>query len=685
MATRREGHGAYRPGRREPDGRLVVLAVALAVLALVMSVRALGWLERLELLGHDLVVTQARRIAGFPDLPVVVVGMDEQDKAAHGWPLPDRTLADLLTRLGAMGPRAIGLDFLRGDMAVGPLGKLPDAADAAALLDLLVADRRIVPILDMHLPALPASLAPLAADDRLASPNLSPDHDDVVRRGLLGDVFPDPSVAPEPQLELWSLAASLVRIALVDQDLPPDGPVAADSVPLGRRNLPPLRPGQGPYAADAAVGGGYEFLLSWPLRRLPVVPMRAVLEGSADPAMFRDAIVLVGSIAPSVGDIRTSPLLDQTAEDGLPARAVHGVVAHAQITAQLLAEARGLVTPLRPTGPAWAFAVTAVAALLAAGLGGLVARPQLGLPLLVVGAGLLPVLATVAFAHGWWIAWVPALLAWLLAAGLGFMLVAWRERRQRARLAGMFRTYLPPAVADQLWSGRHLLLEGDRPVPVELPASVLFSDVRGFTTVSERLSPAELLDWLDVYHAMMTEQVAAHGGIVADFMGDGMMAVFGAPIPRTGAAAIDADARSACAAALAIRAALPALGDALAARGLPRIEIRIGIHTGRLIAGAIGGAARLQYTVLGDTVNIAARLESWSSPALAGDPDHCRILVSETTFARVGGQFAGREIGDLQLKGKTRPVKVFRLADPAAAPAALDEAGFRQASTETGS
>ncbi|WP_159714844.1 adenylate/guanylate cyclase domain-containing protein, partial [Geminicoccus flavidas] len=323
-------------------------------------------------------------------------------------------------------------------------------------------------------------------------------------------------------------------------------------------------------------------------------------------------VVLVGSTARSVGDIVTSPLLDRATETALPGRSLFGVEAHAQFTAQLLLEARGQVPPLRPAPP-WAWLLTTgLACLLGAAAGGLIAAPALSLPALLLGALAWPAVALSGFVQGIWLAWVPPLLGWLGAAGLSFVLVAWRERRQRARLAGLFRTYLPPSVADTLWAGRDRLLKEGRPVPQTMVATVLFSDVRGFTSVSERMTPAELLDWLEAFHTLMADCIAEEGGIVADFMGDGMMAAFGVPVPRTDAAGEAADAKAAVAAALKIRRRLPELSSTLVKSGRPGIAIRIGIHTGPLVAGAIGGRARLQYTILGDTVNTAARLESWA-------------------------------------------------------------------------
>ena len=170
----------------------------------------------------------------------------------------------------------------------------------------------------------------------------------------------------------------------------------------------------------------------------------------------------------------------------------------------------------------------------------------------------------------------------------------------------------------------------------------------------------------------MTDCIAAHGGIVADFMGDGMMAVFGVPVPSEDERSRDADACAAVSAALLIRERLPVLSDQLQTSGRPGIRIRIGIHSGQLIAGAIGGKARLQYTILGDTVNTAARLESLSNPVLASDEDHCRILISEATLARLGGRVSATPVGPISLKGKARPVQVFRVMGSAPDPVGVD-------------
>lgn len=475
------------PRRRLELGPLTVLLfIALFAIGTMILLRQAGALRPAELAGHDLIVTLGRHLPSRPDPGVVVLGIDSRDKVALDWPLPDSVVTDVVEKLASLEPAAIGLDFFRGDRPVGPLGAAADPAETDRLVARLEATPNVVVILDTFRAELPQRLVRLASPeiDRVASPTLVPDEDDVLRRGILGDVFPDPEVA-EPVLGLWSLSAALVRLATADEALVPRGPVAEDAMPLGRRVVPPLAAGAGPYAGSDLAGGGYEFLASWPVPDLPVLRLADLLEGRLDPALVRGKIVLVGATARSVGDMVTSPILGQASKAALPGRTVFGVEAHAQFTAQLLMEARGQVPPLAPAPPLSWIAALAVASLGGAAAGGLIARPVVSLPVLVLGCLVWPAAALGAFSAGWWVAWVPALSGWILSAVLAFVLVASRERRQRARMAGLFRTYLPPAVADTLWANRDRLMQDDRPIPQSMVASVLFSDIRGFTKVSE--------------------------------------------------------------------------------------------------------------------------------------------------------------------------------------------------------
>jgi adenylate cyclase len=193
-----------------------------------------------------------------------------------------------------------------------------------------------------------------------------------------------------------------------------------------------------------------------------------------------------------------------------------------------------------------------------------------------------------------------------------------------------------------------------------------FTDLQGFTSIAEDLEPVQLMDWLNRYMEAMTEIVMAHGGVVNKYIGDAVMALFGVPVPRQSAADIGGDARRAVACALAMGERLVQLNAEWAVQGLPSLKMRVGIHTGSLAAGSLGGGQRQEYTVLGDTVNIASRLESFDKDAHHCPGGVCRILIGEPTYRYLGDGFRVTEVSCCKLKGKQQEIRVFRVDGKAA-------------------
>jgi adenylate cyclase len=253
-------------------------------------------------------------------------------------------------------------------------------------------------------------------------------------------------------------------------------------------------------------------------------------------------------------------------------------------------------------------------------------------------------------------------LAYLLSSGVSLLVVFVWERRQRGELMQLFSRHVSTKVADDIWRQRDTFLEGSRPKPQALTATVLFTDFVGFSSVSEQIEAATLMEWLNEGMERLAHHVEEHGGIVNKYMGDAIMAVFGVPVPRTTAAQIAADAAGAVRCALAMGAELDLLNTEWRARGWPEIGMRIGIHTGPLIAGSMGAASRLEFTVIGDTVNTASRLESSKKEEIlppAGSS--CRILIGAATYERVAGQFEAESVGEIPLKGKKNVLDVYRV------------------------
>ncbi len=260
--------------------------------------------------------------------------------------------------------------------------------------------------------------------------------------------------------------------------------------------------------------------------------------------------------------------------------------------------------------------------------------------------------------HSTWLPLGQSMLA-LLAGVLGAQLVSlWQARRQRLLTSLLFSRFVTPALAEQAWERRHVYLQGGRPAPLQLPVTVLFVDLRGFTRFSESAEPARVMQLITDVTAACAADIAACGGLVDDFAGDGIKADFGVPVPRTEPAQVRADAAAAvrCAGLLAATIARLLPPDI----GTAGVQARVGIHSGMALAGTVGGGTRLKYTVVGDVVNVAARLQALDLPDASAN--RCPIIVSSEALALLDAVPDGAEdLGLLQLSGRTHPVHAWRL------------------------
>jgi adenylate cyclase len=215
--------------------------------------------------------------------------------------------------------------------------------------------------------------------------------------------------------------------------------------------------------------------------------------------------------------------------------------------------------------------------------------------------------------------------------------------KERDQLRETFGRYVTRQVADHLMKG-HLNLGGEL-----VPVTILFSDIRSFTTISETMEPRALLDFLNEYFSGMVESVMQHHGVVDKFIGDAIMAVFGAPVPHPD------DPLHAVRAALEMRARLRKINEQFKARGLPEIRTGIGLHSGQVVAGNMGHAERMEYTVIGDAVNLASRLEGMTKEL------HCDVLLSEDLFKQVEKDVVTEPLHKIKVKGRDQEVMVYRL------------------------
>ena len=274
----------------------------------------------------------------------------------------------------------------------------------------------------------------------------------------------------------------------------------------------------------------------------------------------------------------------------------------------------------------------------------------LGLPIIWIGA------AAVLFGFFFW--WVPiaAPIGTLILAGTALQL---REQYEKQQLMRLFEKHVDPETAQLIWQRKAEIFEQGELEPQELTATVLFMDIRSFTSISEKMPPRDLLNWLNNYLEAMTDCIMDHGGVVDKYIGDAIMAVFGVPFCHTEYRQIQQDALNAVAACIAMHDKLHELNQQLRVERKPLIKFGIGLHTGQLVAGTVGGSRRLNYSVIGDAVNVAARLEAMNKEIVSDSPFN--LLVTGRTFAYVRDRYEGQKVGSIQLRGKKEETVVYAI------------------------
>jgi adenylate cyclase len=346
-----------------------------------------------------------------------------------------------------------------------------------------------------------------------------------------------------------------------------------------------------------------------------------------DPNEFRGKVVLVGTSAPGLQDFRVTPL----------GKTTPGVEILATSLDNLLSESWLNEVPRPATAP---FAL-ALVALVSIGFNRGFNAQHIGYAMIavtLVAVGTMWVLLR----NGLFVPILVGLtLGWtfyLLCSAIAYL----QERAQRLRTSTMFKRFLDPrVVADLIERGEIDYRQDARALEI----SVLFSDIRGFTTLSETSPPEEVVALLNRHFSRQVEVIFRHGGTLDKFIGDAIMAFWGAPT------AYPDHAERAVAAALDMSAALEELRSELGALGAT-MDIGVGVHTGRAVVGCIGSTDRLDYTAIGDTVNLASRIEGLTKGV-------ARILVSESTRLAVGERFGWKDCGFHRVKGRETPVRLY--------------------------
>ncbi len=635
--------------------RSASLCIVLMVFGGILLLRHLGLLLFLEFHAYDFFI-RSQPSAPTSD-PIVLVEMTEADihSPSLDYPIHDDRLAELLGKLAAAQPAVIGLDIWR-DIPVPKSG-----GGLQKFHEVLQAHSNIVAIFTMGGIAPPAILR--SNPDRIAfNDNFIVDYEvdhtipKVRRTHLVGLARDGQTYDALP----FRLAMMYLERRGIHQEADPDDP---DAFQLGKARLRAFRPNDGPYVvADAKEK--WQLLLDFKCPdHFTRYSFGEVLSGRVSSEILRDKIILVGMNSPSVSDERVTPVQRSHRGIDLQAGTVNQLLRHAldgektlQFWQDWLEDAwlllwcvAGGATGYWARSP-WRFGFISAACLL--GLAGIV---------------------WTSFASGWWIPFVTPALGYVPAAVLAISYVSKQERSMRGVLMKLYSRHVSKEIAEAIWENRDSFLAGHRPLAQKLVVTVLFTDLKGFSTISERMEPARLYEWLNGYLGAMAQVIQEHGGVLKQFTGDGILALFGVPVPHTTAAEQAKDATAAVRCALALGWRLVELQREWKAADLPPVSMRAGLYTGEVAAGSVGSDDRFEYAVIGDVVNTASRLESYDKTL--ADPDlltnRCRILIGAPTHDLLDGKFESKEIGLLEVKGKVNKVPVFQiLAEKPTAPAA---------------
>jgi len=590
-------------------GRLISLTLSVLVTLTVLVAYLQGKFDVLEHKAVD--ARYGWRGLVEPHNDLVIVSVDEKSIAEMGqFPWPRGVHAKLISTLTKAGAKAIAFDILflendkdhpEGDVLLGEAAEKSGKVVFGMVFDQSADNTAIDPKVPID---------ELAQEHVLiGSVNIFPEVDGVNRALPAWVDFAGQKV---PGL---SLAALAISRGVTPEKL------------LEELNLPTVGSWNELYLNFLGAKVSPEGKLESPFPHIPFVD---VITGRTPAAFFQDKIVLVGGTAIALFDYTPVPNIPN-----FPGLDVHATALHNFLSGNFLRKAGSHWTLLLILGFGLfgGFLFARVAAWQGAGAG------------VVLLAGLYAVcqyLFVRKFVVLEFIAPATAVLGTYVAV-LFYRFMT--EEKEKRWIKGAFSQYLSPQVVEVLQNDPSKLRLGGE----EREMTVFFSDLAGFTSISEALKPTELVTILNEYLTDMSDIILKHGGLVDKYIGDAIMAFWNAPVdqPR--------HAEQACLAAIEQIQKLGDLQRRFSERGLPLIDCRVGVNTGPMVVGNMGTKAKLNYTVMGDAVNLASRLEG------ANKPFHTHIMISEFTYEKAKDAVEARELDLLRVKGKAIPIKVYDL------------------------
>lgn len=606
-----------------------VLITTPAIATLIWLVRLTGFLQLGELAAYDQFMRWRPKEPIDDSIIIVGINREDIDKVGRG-AIADAIYADLLTTLAEMEPRVIGLDIYR-DVPVEPghaelnavFRKYPNIFGIEKVVGQTKSER-------VGAPPVLKELGRIGFNDLVVDP------DNYVRRALV-------SAKGTQGEQMYSLAMQLTNSYLLAAGI--NAQIAANTDnwwQFGDVVLEPLGRDAGGYMRVDA--GGYQTFINYRggVGTFAQVSLFDVLEGRVKPEQIKDRIVLIGDITEVSKDLFPVPY---TLE---PSQRMSGVEVHAHIVSQVVRGALG-DRPLIRTWTEWQENLwllfwTGLGATLAWGLRNTGGKSSTWSWERVFGLGGSSLLLVVgcywALVHSWWIPVIPPMLGLSMSA----IAITGYIARSAGQIRNTFGRYLSDEiVATLLESPEGLRLGGERRT-----ITILTSDLRGFTGISERLDPEEVVKILNLYLSDMADVITSYLGTIDEFMGDGILVLFGAPLPRPD------DPERAIACAIAMQLALGSVNERITAMGLAPFEMGIGINTGEVVVGNIGSEKRAKYGVVGSQVNLTYRIESYTTGG--------QILISEHTYELLKDILDIRGTREVSPKGVKTAITIYEVA-----------------------
>lgn len=563
------------------------------------------------------------------DQRIAIVGISEADVRKLGrWPISDGDLAKLLTKIKARKPRVIGLDLYR-DLSVPP--------GHEKLLEIFNNTPNLIGIQkaigEEEWEVVPPPPA-LEKKGQAGANDLIYDADNTRRRGLL--------LVNRDGKTIYSFSLLLAAIYLDKLGIKPELAENTDNWwKFNNTVFPPFDENDGGYVhADA---GGYQLLINYrgPTGTIETVSLTDIWEDKLPPDWGKDRIILIGAVGVSFKDIFPTPYSSSLLRVEKP---MSGVEIHANIVSQILSatlDDRPLIkTWSEPAEYLWILFWSGVGAILTWNLrliGGVNSFDWVKVAAFSVASGSLLIITYGAFLKGWWLPVVPPFLG---LAGNAIAITSYIAR-SAGDIRKTFGRYLnDEVVANLLEHPEGLKLGGER-----RKITIFTSDLRGFTAISERFSPEDVVKILNFYLGKMADVITKYQGTIDEFMGDGILVLFGAPTAR------EDDAIRAIACAIEMQLAMVEVNEQMLAWDLPTLEMGIGINTGDVVVGNIGSDRRTKYGVVGSNVNLTYRIESYT---IGG-----QILISENTFNLANNLVVVKSEKHVQPKGVAQPITIY--------------------------